>query len=320
MEPKGPKWQTYGTVRLWRCTTSAPEPTAEDRYPWKPGRKQGLIMAVSEYMACHLSFQLRHRMIFAKKRIRALVEGGAGTAEEMFPYMLCKGDARHQFSGQQIGQAVFGASEAEADAEAKRVYGPSGWWKPATWDEAFLELDDDALLDLARSVWSSNSSKTKKIPVWRRGRLHDLVPVAWRKIHSPRPECIRMQPVSRRLIVRTLRLAMIDPDYGTDRRAGPWADRKPKLELDAIRELHGPNIGDKAAEEIFHLIGGGNLRFLPAQRRGLQLLFDAYGVKAEDLSWDEAAALWEAGPEEMRRAKIERGLGRRDMLERAIRE
>ena len=277
------------------------------------------MMGTTPESACRVSYHLRHRL-YHDRTIRDLVDAGEAHAEPVFPVRLCKGYVKHEWSRRQVGRGAFVVSEAEAADTAREVYGEQGRWESGEWEEAFRSVPDDVLILLARSVWRVKKVVYKpRTAPHLRGRLGELLPGLWAKVANPARMKLPLQKMHRREITRALRLAMLDPEYGTD-----WKSGRPQMsierQIEAVRELHGPNIGADKAEVILRQIGGPLLVFTANQRRGVELLAQAYGLDLSELSWVELAALWEGGPQELEMARLQRQLGRRDMLERAIRK
>ncbi|MCY4431567.1 MAG: hypothetical protein OXC11_14410 [Rhodospirillales bacterium] len=310
-------------VSIWRVTAEVPEPPASQKPSWRGGASEGLVMATSARAAARLHLRFRHDMDSRlSKQADEFRKRKCATVVPVHAVRLCEDVARSQQVRTHVDQprGVFVASEAEAADKARATFGNRGHFEPCDPAEALRVLGQEDLFILARCVWTEGAVLYKS-QSWHRGPLFDWTPYVWQhlaKVYTGNAGGTEMRISSRLSIVYALRLAMLEPKFGTDRKMYALSRRNdaPASGLERFHELHDGNIRPEVIERMYRLFGP-RIGFTDEQLFVARALCEAYGIEPGELSISEFAALWEDGLKGLAAASGNHR-ERRDMVDRAF--
>ena len=292
-------------VRPFRVLTSVPEGDSRSgdtpATRWVPGRVEGLVLAPDEMGAVHRQLQRRHRVTKKADRV-ALALAGDAVAILLYPFRL------RAAGGPGPGFPVYAASIEEAMERAEADLGSSAIAEACDDIEVLNGLEEEELFRVAQHIWGGE------------GKLSTFA-IQHRRDNRRRGRPLRpMSNVARDQVVWGIRLAMLLPWFGPPetRHTGPLdcAEGHPKqLALHDLRraeKIHGENIARDLIHDMHARFGARLVPYSAADARLLERFVGAYGYEAEGMRWSEIGALWEAGVESLRRAGLDKDLGRAD--------
>lgn len=276
-------------------------------------------MAANSLAAARLHLKYRHGALFTPPGgdfIFMLWEDGRCRPSPVYPVRLRKGAAEAEHATRlAVWRPIWCDSVAEARRRAREAFGEEGWFEACDAVEAFRALPTEELVTLALTTWTTGGLKPS--PRNPPGPLRAILPTLYDRMQRKRPITDPITISVRLMICYALRLAMMDERFGTDRPTPVpgKGHNQPTKDLRRLHGLHDPNIAHAVTERMYRYFGP-QLGLSLDQTEAARDFCRAYGINPSDLSIAELAALWEGGLEELERARVDRNLGRRDMLER----
>lgn len=287
----GPGGSVIAVVRPYRVSTTVPD-GGPATAPWSSGTVEGLVFAPDPDGAAWR--QLRDRHGVGRKADRKAL-GADADVRPVYPFRL----RRLGIAGPgAAGTPVYAVSVEEAVGWARAAHGDDGCAEACDDLDVLFTLDETELLRQARYIWPERTIRARAPGIWDR--------MKWDRDHR----AIRLATLSQ--AVYAIRLAMLLPWFGAPAEkqthagnpdiAKSWDRRKAEAR-------HLPNIPGDVVADMVTRFGRAVVPFSASDTMLLERFVRAYGYEAEGMRWSEIAALWEAGPAGLERARLDGSMG-----------